>query len=92
MKRTLRVAVVAVLAIVGLVGLGARPANAQAGVPYGPYSMTRSQFNRYAPVYYPRLYNSYGVPYYSRVARPFRVQNYRYNRGIRTFTGQRYYY
>ena len=80
------------LTIGGLAGLGAQPAQAQTGVPYGPYSMTRGQFNQYAPVYYPRLYNNYGMPYYSRIARPFRVRNYQYNQGIRTFTGRRYYY
>jgi hypothetical protein len=67
MKPTLRLAAVAVVvALGGVLGVGARRAEAQVGVPYGPYSMPRPQFNRYAPGYYPRLYNNWGVTYYSR--------------------------
>lgn len=90
MRLTLRTVAVAVLAIGVLAGAGARPAQAQPGVPYGPYSMTRSQFYQNAPYYYPSLYNNYGVPRYSRVPRYYRVQPYTYNRGIRVFTGRRY--
>jgi len=53
-----------VLATAGLLGTGVREAQAQAGVPYGPYSMTRSQFNQYAPAYYPRLNTNIGYPFY----------------------------
>jgi|GEM_PF-3841119 len=53
-----------VLATAGLLGAGVREARAQPGVPYGPYSMTRSQFNQYAPAYYPRLNTNIGYPFY----------------------------
>lgn len=66
MKSTLRLAAVGVLALGGVLGAGARRAEAQVGVPYGPYSLPRPMFNRYAPGYYPRLYNNWGMTYYSR--------------------------
>jgi len=66
MRRTRRAVAVAVLAAGALAGIGAGRAEAQPGVPYGPYSMTRSQFNRNAPVYYPRLTNNWGLGYYGR--------------------------
>jgi len=80
MRTALRTAAALVLAVGCLAGVGARKAQAQYGVPYGPYSMTRSNFNRYAPVYYPRVVNNYGVGGYS--ARP----RYFYG-GRRTFYG-----
>ena len=90
MKRTLRAAAVAVLVFGGLSGIGVRRAWAQPGVPYGPYSMTRGQFNQYAPVYYPRLYNNYGVPYYSRRPRYYPNPMWRFsNRGVGFYNGAR---
>ncbi len=88
MKRMTRAAAVAVLVFSGLAGIGVRRAEAQPGVPYGPYSMTRGQFNRYAPVYYPRLYNNFGVPYYSRRPRFYSPRRFS-NRGIGLYNGAR---
>ncbi|WP_406698609.1 hypothetical protein V5E97_06960 [Singulisphaera sp. Ch08] len=82
MSTAFRTGAVIVLAIGGLVGVGARDAQAQ-GVPYGPYSMTRSQFNQFAPVYYPRLNTNFGVGYYGlpRFYGGNRYRNYGFYRG-----------
>jgi hypothetical protein len=71
MRTATRAAAIVVVAVGCLAGVGAREAQAQSGVPYGPYSMTRANFNRYAPVYYPRLVNNYGIGFYSNRPRAF---------------------
>lgn len=95
MRMALRTGAVIALAIGGLIGFGTREARAQIGVPYGPYSMPRAQFNRFAPVYYPRIntnlgfgFGSYGRPrFYSGGYRGntygFSRRNYGFNRGFR---------
>jgi hypothetical protein len=90
MRALSRLVVVAILAAGGLMAAGPREAKAQPGVPYGPYSMTRGQFNQYAPVYYPRLNNNFGVGYYSGRPRYYYGGRPRYyNRGMRVFPGRR---
>lgn len=82
----MRTGAVLFLAFGGLAMFGARDAQAQLGVPYGPYSMTRGDFNRYAPVYYPRLNTNnfgYGYGYYGG-PRYFNGPRYRYNNFYRT--------
>jgi hypothetical protein len=95
MRTALRTAAVIVLAIGGLIGVGAREAQAQIGVPYGPYSMTRSQFNQFAPVYYPRINTNFGFGSYGRsrfygggggyrgYGYGFNRRGYGFNRGFR---------
>jgi hypothetical protein len=62
MFRVARNRTIAVIAIALATAWGSSSRSAQAQVPYGPYSMTRAQFNQFAPVYYPRLPN-YTMPW-----------------------------
>lgn len=91
---------VLVLALGGLAGVGVREAHAQVGVPYGPYSMTRSQFNQYAPVYYPRLNTNnlgfgYGFGYYGGPrfygGPRYRYRSNNFSRGFNYSAGRRFW-
>jgi hypothetical protein len=76
------------LAIAGL--LGTLTPSALAQVPYGPYSMTRAQFNQYAPVYYPRLSNYVVPPFYGMGMYPRYGYGRRFYRPYYPMYGNRY--
>lgn len=76
MFRVARNRTIAVVAMTLLTAWGSSSRSARAQVPYGPYSMTRAQFNQFAPVYYPRL------PVYT-MPRPYGVYpRYGYGYGV----------
>jgi hypothetical protein len=93
MRTALRTAAAIVLAIGCLAGVGATKAQAQYGVPYRPYSMTRGNFIRYAPAYYPRINTYYNRGYYSMRPRYYYGggRRWAFNRGgFRRWGGRRW--